>query len=94
MLTIQDVNSAIISGEFTNEQLNSISDAIRFARNQMIQKNTGSMVIGTNVKFTHPRTGQVVQGIVKKVNRKYIMVSENGSVLGNWRVPANMLTVA
>ncbi len=91
MVTIQDVNSAIISGQFTNEQLSSIGDAIKFARNQMIHKNTGSMVIGTNVKFTNNRSGQKVIGTVEKVNRKYIVVR---SSTGLWRVPANMLEFA
>ena len=32
-------------------------------------------------------------GTVEKINRKFIIVRENGKAFGNWRVPANMLTV-
>ena len=94
MTTIQSINSAIISGQFTNDQLSSIQMAIQYARNQLVQKNTGSLVIGTRVKFTSSRTGQTVLGTVQKVNRKYIMVRENGKAHGSWRVPANMLEAA
>jgi hypothetical protein len=90
--TIQEINSAIISGNFTNDQLDSIMMAVKFARNQIVHKNTGSLVVGTAVKFTNNRTGQSVLGKVEKVNRKYIIVRENGKAFGSWRVPANMLT--
>lgn len=87
-----ELTRAIIAGNFTNDELNSIADAIRFARSQMTHKNTGSLVIGTNVKFTHPKTRKVHFGVVKKVKIKNITVLENGTL--NWNVPANMLEVA
>lgn len=92
-ITIQEINSAIIQGNFSNEQLDAIITAVKFARNQIVHKNTGSMVIGTKVKFVHNRTGQTVLATVEKVNRKYIIVREQGKAYGTWRVPANMLEV-
>ena len=95
--TIAQVNAAIISGNFTNEQLNSIGDAIRFARAQIANQVKGSLVKGTKVKFTSSRSGQTILGTVDKVNRKFILVRENkpGALVGSiWRVPANMLTAA
>ena len=94
MATIQEINSSIIAGTFTNDQLDSISMAIKFARNQLATKNKFTFVKGSQVKFTSSRTGQTVLGTVEKVNRKFIIVKENGKAFGNWRVPANMLTVA
>jgi exosome complex RNA-binding protein Csl4 len=94
MTSIQDINSAIISGAFTNDQLNSIVTAVKFARNQITRQNTGSLVIGSKVKFTSTRNGQTVLGTVEKVNRKYIIVREQGTLHGTWRVPANMLSAA
>ena len=38
--------------------------------------------------------GQTVLATVEKVNRKFIMVRENGKAFGSWRVPANMLEAA
>jgi hypothetical protein len=94
MVTIQDINSTIINGNFTDDQLNSIAMAIKFARNQLVQKNKFTLVKGSKVKFTSSKTGQTVLGTVEKVNRKFIIVRENGKAFGNWRVPANMLEAA
>ena len=91
MATIQEINSTIIGGAFTDEQLNSIAMAIKFARNQLATKAKFTLVKGTNVKFTNSRSGQTVLGTVEKVNRKFIIVR---SGLTNWRVPANMLSAA
>lgn len=94
MTTIQDINATIIGGTFTNEQLDSISMAIKFARNQLASKNKFTMRVGTSVKFTSSRNGQTILGTVEKVNRKFIIVREQGKAFGSWRVPANMLEVA
>lgn len=90
-LTIADINTAIIAGNFTNDQLNSIGDAIKFSRAQIANQNKFTLVKGTGVKFTNSRSGQTVRGTVEKVNRKFIIVK---SGLTNWRVPANMLSAA
>lgn len=89
MVTIQEINSTIIAGQFTNVQLDSIAMAIKFARSQLTTKNKFTFIKGTKVKFTSSRTGKTVIGTVEKVNRKFILVNENG--YGVWRVPANML---
>lgn len=93
MMTIQDINSAIIGGSFTNDQLNAIGMAIKFARNQLATKAKFTFRAGSSVKFTNNQ-GQTVLATVEKVNRKYIMVRENGKAYGTWRVPANMLEAA
>lgn len=95
MTTIQEINSAIIAGNFTNDQLNSIAMAVQFARNQLAQKNKFALRKGSSVKFVSSRSGQTILGTVEKVNRKFVIVKENGKAFGgNWRVPANMLEAA
>ena len=91
MATIQEINSTIISGAFTNDQLDSIVAAVKFARGQLASKVKYTLVKGSAVKFVSSRTGQTVQGTVEKVNRKFIIVR---TMQGNWRVPANMLSAA
>jgi len=91
MTTIQEINRAIISGTFTNEEMNTIVDAIKFARSQLTQQNRRSLVIGTSVKFDNSRTGVTMTGTVEKVALKFITVRTNS---GLWRVPASMLTTA
>jgi exosome complex RNA-binding protein Csl4 len=91
MATIQEVNTSIIHGTFTNEQLDSIIAAVKFARSQIANKNKYTFVKGTSVKFTSTRTGQTVIGEVTDVKRKFIHVRAGMSM---WRVPANMLQAA
>ena len=94
MSTIQEINSTIIAGSFTNEQLDSIQTAIKFARNQLATKAKFTLVKGSQVKFTSSKSGQTVLGTVEKVNRKFIIVRETGKAFSTWRVPANMLAAA
>jgi len=97
MATIQEINSTIIAGNFTNDQLNSIMAAVKFARNQIANVNKFTLVKGTQVKFVNSRTGQTVVGTVEDVKRKFIHVRENTSgrlTSGVWRVPASMLEAA
>lgn len=91
MTTIQDVNSAIMFGDFTNEQLNSIAQAIKYRRAQLTKEKVRSFWNGDNVKFVNPKTGRVHIGVVAKVKIKYISVREGNTT---WNVPANMLEEA
>ena len=90
-MNIKEINSAIMHGDFTNEQLNSIGDAIRFARAQLVVRNKSALTIGSNVKFTSSTRG-TISGVVKKINRKFVIVDQPGQ-FRSWRVPANMLEV-
>lgn len=93
-MNVQEINRAIVACQFSNDELNSIADAVRFARSQMTQQNRRSLVVGTKVKFTNNRTGQDIIGTVEKVAIKFITIRETnnrGFSSGLWRVPANML---
>ena len=92
MTDISEINRAIISGNFTNDQLTSIVDAVRFARAEIAQKNKYTLKVGTKVKFTNSRNGMVITGDVQKINRKFVIVKTGP--LNTWRVPANMLEAA
>ena len=88
MATIQEVNSSIMFGDFTNEQLNSIISAIKFRRAQVTKETKRSMMLGDQVKFVHPKTGRTHIGVVAKIKIKNITVREGNT---NWNVPATML---
>jgi hypothetical protein len=90
-MNIKQINTAIMQGDFTNEELNSIGDAIRFARAQLVIQNKSVLTLGSNVKFTSSSKG-TISGVVKKINRKFIIVDEPGQ-FRSWKVPASMLTV-
>jgi len=91
MTNIQEINSAIMFGNLTNDQLTSIIDAVKYARAQLTQEKKRSVTIGSTVKFTSNRNGRTYQGIVRKIAIKFITV-DTGSMV--YRVPANMLEVA
>jgi hypothetical protein len=86
--TIQQINSAIMFGNFSNVELNSILDAVKFARTQITKRNTRALRVGDTVKFTSNRNGATYQGTVDKVKIKYVLVN---TPQGRYNVPANML---
>lgn len=92
-MNINDINHAIMFGNFTNDQLNGIVMSIKYARNQLVQKNKNEISVGAQVKFTSSTKGVII-GTVSKINRKSVIVKENGKIFdGTWKVPANMLEV-
>lgn len=88
---IQQINSKIMFGSFTNEQLNSILMAVKFRRGQIVKETKRALMLGDVVKFTHPKTGLTHQGNVVKINIKNVKVRQGFTT---WNVPANLLTVA
>ena len=90
-LSIQDVNSAIMFGSFSNEQLESIAAAVKYRRSQISRENKRAIMMGDIVKFVNPRSGRTHQGNVVKINIKNVKVREGFTT---WNVPASMLSVA
>jgi uncharacterized protein YwbE len=90
MLSIQDVNKAIMLQEWTNTELSSMIDAVKWNRERLAKRIKYSIRVGDNVEFTSSKTGRLTRGFVKKVAIKYVTVDTG---MGLWRVPANMLTV-
>jgi len=88
---IQEINQAIMFGEFTNVELESMIDAIKFARNSIANINKNQFRVGAQVKFRSNRNGVTYTGTVEKVKIKYILVRTNA---GMYNVPANMLEAA
>jgi hypothetical protein len=87
-LTVQEINGAIISGGLTNEELNQITDAVRYARARLVRVNKASLMLGDTVRFHSAKRGVTMQGTVNKIAIKYVTVATQQ---GLWRVPANML---
>jgi hypothetical protein len=90
-MDIKEINNAIMFNGLTNEQLESVMMAVKFARTQLVINNKRSLCIGDRVKFTSNRNGRTYLGTVEKIAIKYITVQTGGSL---FRVPANMLEAA
>ena len=87
-MNVQQINTALVTGSFTNEQLSSVIDAVKFARSRLAQTTKSTLRVGDNVNFTSSKTGQNMTGFVTKIAIKYVTVK---TMNGLWRVPANML---
>jgi hypothetical protein len=88
MTDIVDIRTAIVSGQFSNSELDTIQTAITFARSQLTQRNKSAFRRGDTVKFTSNRNGQTYQGTIEKIAIKFINVR---TAVGVYKVPANML---
>jgi exosome complex RNA-binding protein Csl4 len=88
-MSIQTVNAEILAGNFTNEQLGSIIDAVKFARARLGDANKRAITLGSKVQFNNSKTGHTMIGTVDKIAIKYVTVRTQQ---GLWRVPASMLT--
>ena len=90
MLSIKEVNQAIMLQTWTNTELSSMIDAVKWNRANLAQQIKRSIMVGDNVEFTSSKTGRLTRGFVTKIAIKYITVNTG---MGLWRVPANMLSV-
>jgi hypothetical protein len=89
-MTIQSITAEIVSGKFTNDELNSLIDSIKYARARLGKQAIRALSIGDTVNFNSVKQGRNVTGVVVKIAVKYVTVR---STTGLWRVPANMLSV-
>ena len=90
MLTIQQVNQAIMMQQWTNTELSSMIDAVKWNRSRLAERTKAGICVGDNVEFTSSKTGRLTRGFVTKIAIKYVTVNTG---MGLWRVPANMLSV-
>jgi len=88
-MNVDRINSAIIQGNLTNDELTTVIEAVKYARAQLGRKTKNSLQVGDNVNFTSSKTGRNTTGVVTKIAIKYVTVK---TMTGLWRVPASMLT--
>ena len=90
-MNVSQINTALIQGSFTNDELSSVIDAVKFARARLTQTTKHSLRVGDSVQFTSTKNGMTYVGSVQKIAIKFVTVKTN---MGLWRVPANMLSKA
>ena len=94
-MSVQTINAEIIAGNFTNDELVSIIEAVKYARAQLGKRSIRKLSVGDNVSFTSNKTNRTVVGTVEKIAIKYVTVREASPsrfTSGLWKVPASMLT--
>ena len=89
-MDIKQINSAIMFNTWTDTELSSMIDAIKFARASLQKQTIRALTLKSNVEFTSNKTGRTMRGFVQKIAQKYVTVDTG---MGLWKVPANMLRV-
>ena len=87
-MDITEIRGAIVSGTFSSQELETIAQALKFARNQLSRRNASCFCPGDAVKFTSPKSGVTFRGTVDKVKVKYVLVA---TPQGRYNVPASLL---
>ncbi len=90
-MNVSQINTAILQGTFTNTELSSIIDAVKFARSKLTNQVKFTISNGSKVKFTSNRNGITYSGTVEKVAIKFATVN---TTQGRYKVPMNMLEAA
>jgi small-conductance mechanosensitive channel len=88
-MDIRQVNQAIMFGKWTNTELSSMIDAVKWARASLAKSVKNGLSIGDTVEFTSSKNGMTYQGTVSKIAIKFVTVK---TTMGLWRVPASMLS--
>ena len=89
-MDIKQVNSAIMFGTWSNIELQSMIDAVKWNRASLGKRVKAGLRVGDRVSFTSSKTGMNMVGDITKIAIKYVTVRV-GTTL--WRCPANMLTL-
>ena len=87
-MTAREIERAIVTGNFTAEELETLVRAIKFQRSALSSFNIRKFSRGDTVTFTNPRSGASYRGTVDRVKQKYVLVN---TAQGRYNVPANLL---
>ena len=89
-MDIKEINSAIMFGNLTNAELNSVVDAIKYARAQRAKAQARALRAGDAVRFTS--RGNTYFGTIERVKLKNAFVKVGN--FSRYNVPLNMLEAA
>lgn len=89
-MDIKAINSAIMFGNLTNAEINSIVDAIKYARAQRAKAQARALRAGDQVRFTS--RGNIYFGTIERVKLKNAFVKVGN--FSRYNVPLNMLEAA
>ena len=89
-MDIKEINSAIMFGNLTNAEINSIVDAVKYARAQRAKAQARALRAGDQVRFTS--RGNIYFGTIERVKLKNAFVKVGN--FSRYNVPLNMLEAA
>jgi len=92
LTSIQQLNRSIMFGTWTDVELRSMAEAIRFAQTSLRKQVKRSLDVGVQVRWVSSKNPAGATGTVKKIAIKYVTV-RNDRDGGLWKIPANMLEI-
>jgi len=90
ILNTQQINSAILAGNFSHEELKGFSTSINHAWSHFQRLQTLDWRVGDRVSF-QGRRGSTINGKITKVNQKSISVTAEDCI-SKWNVSPSLLT--
>ena len=95
MMNIQNLIE-VVSSLNTMEETNQVIQAVKIARNRINGLKRVQFRVGQRVQFDE-KNGDIIRGVITKINRKTIIVQEEGSTArgewSTWRCAPSLLTV-
>ena len=90
-MNANQIVSELMSGVLTNDELEKIAQALKYARSQVGNQIKRQLRPGVSVKFYHPKQNFYIAGTVNRIKQKYVLVD---TPQGRYNVPANLLETA
>lgn len=87
----KQIVAELMSGSLTNDELEQIAQALKYARSQVGNQIKRQLRQGVSVKFYHPKQNFYIAGTVNRIKQKYVLVD---TPQGRYNVPANLLETA
>jgi hypothetical protein len=84
-MNVEQINAAIIASNLSNADINSIAEALKFARGRLTRKVKQGLSVGDNVNFTSTKTGRNYTGTVVKIAVKFVTVRTVDGLWSLWR---------
>ena len=89
-MNCEDLMKEIIAGRWTNEEIDNLVAAVRFACEFKAKEAKASLRVGHKATFKD-RSGKTLVGVVSKINNKSILIFVDGA---RWRVSPSLVSAA
>jgi hypothetical protein len=90
-MSVNQIVAELMSGALTNDDIEQVTQALKYARAQVGREVKRQLAPGASVKFYHPKQNFYIAGTVNRIKQKYVLVD---TAKGRYNVPANLLEVA
>ena len=90
-MSVNQIVTELMSGALTNDDIEQVTQALKYARAQVGKTIKRQLTPGVSVKFYHPKQNFYIAGKVNRIKQKYVLVD---TAQGRYNVPANLLEMA